>query len=218
MMDPEEAGRIPVEALARRIKAIGFRCQRCGECCSGPDAEVLVFPSEVRRIVSHTGQSWLEVVEPPETGVWDAEGNFHTLEWMLRRHGNGCAYYDAASGSCRIYPARPDICRTYPFYLDGDELRVSECRGLGMEMDDDEALRIAQELKRRLVSEMMEERMAGSRFSGFVAAGRPERPTGVCIVHDGEGAHRLPLGAGEQEPGNRGSVPKGWSGRGDVER
>lgn len=197
MIDLERASGISVEALAARIKAIGFRCQRCGDCCSGPDAEVLVFPSEVRRIVSHTKQPWLEVVEPPATGVWDREGNFHTLEWMLRRRGNGCAYYDAASGSCRIYPARPDICRTYPFYLDGDELRVSECRGLGMEMDDNEALQIAQELKRRLISEILEEREARLRFSGFAAADRPERPTGVCIVHDGEGAHRVPLGRGE---------------------
>lgn len=199
MIDLERASRISVEALAERIKAIGFRCQRCGECCSGPDAEVLVFPSEVRRIMSHTDQSWLEVVEPPKTGVWDIEGNFHTLEWMLRRQGNGCAYYDAASRSCRIYPARPDICRTYPFYLDGDELRVSECGGLGVEMDDEEALCIAHELKRRLISEIIEGRKARSSFSGFAVADRPESPTGVCIVHDGEGAHRVPLGVIEAE-------------------
>lgn len=199
MSDLERAERISLEELAERIKTIGFRCQRCGDCCTGPDAEVLLFPSEVRRIIAHTDQPWLEVVEPPETGVWDSDGNFHTLEWMLRRSGNRCAYYDAASGSCRIYPARPDICRTYPFYLDGDELRVSECRGLGVEMDDDEALRIAQELKRRLISEIMEERGVRSRFSGFAAAGRPERPTGVCIVHDGEGAHRVPLCRGLTE-------------------
>lgn len=197
IIDLEIAGRISVEALAERIKAVGFRCQRCGDCCRGPDAEVLLFPSEVRRIISHTDQPWLEVVEPPKAGVWDAEGNFHTLEWMLRRSENGCAYYDAASGSCSIYLARPDICRTYPFYLDGDELCVSECRGLGMEMDDEEALHIAQELKRRLISEIREEREARSRFSGFAAADRPESPTGVCIVHDGEGAHRVPLCRGE---------------------
>lgn len=199
MIDLERASRISVEALAERIKAIGFRCQRCGDCCSGPDAEVLVFPSEVRRIIAHTKQPWLDVVEPPKTGVWDMEGNFHTLEWMLRRSGNRCAYYDDASGSCRIYHARPDICRTYPFYLDGDELRVSECRGLGVEIGDGEALRIAQELKRRLLSELREEMEVRSRFSGFELSERPEGPRGVCIVHDGEGAHCVPLGSGEAE-------------------
>lgn len=199
MIDLERASRISVEALAERIKAIGFRCQRCGDCCSGPDAEVLVFPSEVRRIIAHTKQQWLDVVEPPRTGVWDMEGNFHTLEWMLRRSGNRCVYYDDASGSCRIYPARPDICRTYPFYLDGDELRVSECRGLGVEIGDGEALRIAQELKRRLLSELREEMEVRSRFSGFEFSERPEGPRGVCIVHDGEGAHCVPLGRGEAE-------------------
>lgn len=199
MQEMSDLERIPVEVLAERVKEIGFRCQRCGDCCTGPDAEILVFPSEVRRIIAHTKQPWLEVVEPPKTGVWDREGNFHTLEWMLRWRGNGCAYYDAASGSCRIYPVRPDICRTYPFYLDGDELRVSECRGLGMEMNDSEALHIAQELKRRILSETMEEREVGSRFSAFEAADRPERPTGVCVVHDGEGAHTLPLSRCEME-------------------
>lgn len=181
---------ISIEQLAEKIRRIGFKCLRCGDCCRGPDAEVLVFPSEIRRILDYTGRSWFEVVEPPQTGVWDAAGNFHTFGWILRHSDDGCMCYDESSKSCMIYPVRPDICRTYPFYLDGERLCLSECRGLGHYIDENDALRLAQDLKNRLISEVLEGINMRASFSGFSAVDK--RCIGICIVHDGDGAHEIP--------------------------
>jgi hypothetical protein len=84
--------------LASRIEEIGFACQKCGECCSGEDNSVVVFPREVRAIQGATGLDWLEVARPPEEGEWDREGWFHTLEWRLKKEGASCRSYE--TGRC----------------------------------------------------------------------------------------------------------------------
>ena len=62
------ARKISPAELAARIEEIGFACQKCGECCSGEDNSVVVFPREIRAIQGATGLDWLEVACLPEVG------------------------------------------------------------------------------------------------------------------------------------------------------
>jgi len=137
---------LSTERLAAQIQEIGFQCQRCGECCTGEDNSVVVFPFEIRRILQYMGMDWNDVVEPPQEGEWDSEGVFHTLEWRLKKEDGSCKFY--AKWRCKIYGTRPLLCSTYPFYLDSGALRCSECRGLGRKIQPRKAQKIAALLKR----------------------------------------------------------------------
>ncbi len=53
---------LSTDALATQIRDIGFKCLGCGECCSGEDNSVVVFPVEARTIRAATGLEWLEIV------------------------------------------------------------------------------------------------------------------------------------------------------------
>jgi Fe-S-cluster containining protein len=120
----EATKRISIEDLASQIRAIGFECLRCGDCCVGEDNSVVVFPFEIRRILAATGVGWLDAVEPPKIGEWDRQGNFHTLEWRIKKDGESCKFHSIAG--CKIYHTRPMLCKTYPFYLDDGTLHCSE--------------------------------------------------------------------------------------------
>ncbi len=183
----EEAKRILPEELAAAIQNAGFECIQCGECCRGEDNCVAVFPFEVRAIMEKTGQNWLEVVEPPTEGEWDFEGNFHTLEWRLRKDGERCQYY--GDYGCQIYPVRPLLCKTYPFYLEEEGLVLSECRGLSNEIGPKEAFRLAALIKERRLVEIQEALDLVRRYRDF-RRGAPSSE-GVCVVHDSEGEHRI---------------------------
>ena len=183
----EATKRISIEDLASQIRAVGFECLRCGECCVGEDNSVVVFPFEIRKILAATDLAWLDAVEPPKIGEWDSHGNFHTLEWRIRKDGKLCKFHSAAG--CEIYHARPILCKTYPFYLDEGTLRCSECRGLGKEIGSDEAKRIAALLIKRSITEIQEAVALLERYTDF----ERDNPTknGVCIVHDSEGEHNI---------------------------
>lgn len=172
--------------IASRIEALGFECIRCGGCCTGPDLEVFLFPKEISRICRILGQKILQVAEPPATGEWDIEGNYHTLEWRLRHHNGKCMFY---SSGCQVYGARPALCRTYPFYISQGALRFSECRGLGRPISKDSALLMAEALRERYISEILESIALLSRYRDFVR-GSPSQD-GSCIVHDSAGEHRI---------------------------
>ncbi len=193
----EEARRISEEDLAAQISEIGFVCLRCGECCAGDDNSVVVYPFEVRRIIALTGESWLDTVEPPAIGEWDIDGNFHTLEWRIKKCSKSCRFYDAKGGECRAYDARPLLCSTYPFYLDGEDLRCSECRGLGRRIEPAQAGRIAALLKERNIVEILEAIALLEKYEDF-QRGSPGK--GICVVHDSEGEHKIDWG---QLPGLR---------------
>lgn len=182
-----EARRISLKDLAVRIQEIGFLCQRCGECCTGEENSVTVFPFEIRRMLCNTGDAWEEVAEPPAVGEWDSEGDFHTLEWRLKKETGSCKFY--SHNGCRIYNARPLLCSTYPFYLDSGALRCSECRGLGGKIDPAEAEKIAAKLIERSVTEIAEAIALLKAYRDF-ERGRPKKG-GACIVHDSEGEHRI---------------------------
>ncbi|RQW78480.1 MAG: YkgJ family cysteine cluster protein [Methanothrix sp.] len=193
--DLEAAKELSADVLLRQIQEIGFQCQRCGECCTGDDNSVVVFPFEVRRILAAAGLQWLEAVEPPKEGEWDRNGCFHTLEWRLKKEGASCKFYSkTACGMngfvvCRIYESRPLICSTYPFYLDRGVLHFSECRGLGGMIEPDKAKELAKLLILRYVTEIREAVALLEKYEDFERGGPEE--DGRCIVHDSEGAHSI---------------------------
>jgi uncharacterized protein len=184
---------LSVQALSRQIYEIGFQCLRCGECCIGEDNSVVVFPYEIRRILSSTGRQLLEAVEPPEEGEWDRDGGFHTLEWRLKKENGSCKFYSRSecgkNGQCKIYESRPLICSTYPFYLDQGILQCSECRGLGQEMEIAQAESMAKRLIERSITEIYEAIALLEKYEDFERG--PAREKGPCIVHDSEGEHRV---------------------------
>jgi uncharacterized protein len=184
----EEANRVSSEALAVRIREIGFQCLRCGECCTGEENSVVVFPFEIRRIMGFTGESWQETVEPPSVGEWDRMGNFHTLEWRIKKCEKSCKFHHFEGCRCSIYEARPLLCSTYPFYLEDGDLLCSECRGLGKAIDAREAGKIADLLKERNIVEIREAIHLLENYKDF-QRGCPGK--GACIVHDSEGEHKI---------------------------
>jgi Fe-S-cluster containining protein len=184
----ERAESLSAETIAREIGRIGFCCRRCGDCCRGEENSVALFPFEIRAIMDEAGgEGWLDVAEPPLEGEWDSEGNFHTLEWRLRKAGRDCNYY--SEEGCRIYEARPLLCKTYPFYLDEGRLRWSECRGLGGEIDPREAEKLAELLKERQIVEIREAIDLVRKYEDFERGN--SSPHGRCIVHDSEGEHEI---------------------------
>ncbi len=185
--DLEAAKNVSIENVAAQIMEQGFSCLRCGECCTGEDNSVVVFPFEIRRIMDLTGEPWPDVAEPPKTGEWDFEGNFHTLEWRLKKKDGSCRFY--TPHGCRIYEARPLLCMTYPFYLDHGVLCCSECRGLGGSTmpEQAEANELAIRLKERQIVEIKEAIALMEKYRDF-ERGR-QSDGGLCIVHDSEGEH-----------------------------
>ena len=183
----ETTKQISVEDLASQIRTIGFDCLRCGDCCAGEDNSVVAFPSEIRKILTTTGIGWLDAVEPPEIGEWDSQGNFHTLEWRIKKDGESCKFHSIKE--CKIYHARPILCKTYPFYLDEGMLRCSECRGLGKKIGSVEAERIAALVVDRSITEIREAIELLEKYMDFERGSPTER--GVCIVHDSEGEHHI---------------------------
>ncbi|HIH45052.1 MAG TPA: YkgJ family cysteine cluster protein [Candidatus Methanoperedenaceae archaeon] len=192
---------LDAEKLAGEIRDIGFECRRCGECCRGEDEHVAVFPFEVRALVGATGLKWLDVAAPPESQDIDMEGNMHSFEWVLRRANGNCRFLGCGCKECTVYGARPLLCRTYPFFIDGERLQVSKCRGLGSPISVERSLELAQVLKLRLITEIEETVRLFSRFRGFRMGSRNQcvkergkgswrvgRPgNGTCIVHDSAG-------------------------------
>lgn len=183
----EAARRIQLKNLAAQIRNIGFHCLRCGECCTGEHNSVVVFPFEIERILETMGLNWLETVEAPTEGEWDREGNFHTLEWRIKKENGSCRFHSGRG--CSIYQDRPLLCGTYPFYLDDGSLCCSECRGLGLEIDPGEADRIAIQLVERHITELEEAIALLEKYEDF-ERGRPSAE-GDCVVHDSRGTHRI---------------------------
>jgi Fe-S-cluster containining protein len=181
----QETRDLSLEKLAEQIRALGFKCLRCGECCSGEENSVVVFPFEIRTILEKTGLHWLEAVEPPVEGEWDDQGRFHTLEWRLQKEDGSCKFY--GFGECRIYEERPLLCKTYPFFLEKGVLGFSECSGLGRQTDSHQAQRWAALLMERRIAELEEAIALTEKFQDFSrgAAGRKI----ICIVHDSQGMH-----------------------------
>jgi hypothetical protein len=173
---------ISPDVLAARIRKIGFSCTACGTCCRTDATDpgyVMVSCGEVRAIMAATGLPWDRIVEPYPEALDDGDGRRYTLGWCVRRDGTACRFLEA--GRCSVYADRPWICRTYPFMLDGDELTVSACEGLGRPVSFAAALQIAHDLILRRAAEEED----AARIKTVLATA--PRPAGPFIVIDSEG-------------------------------
>ena len=210
----DRARALDVDELAAAVRSIGFSCTHCGACCRGQDDEhtATVFPDEVRAIVAGSADTdgdaaygWRDVARPMPFGLeTDDDGRPHgeTFEWALQTDACGdCTFYDDggadAPGACTVYDDRPLICETYPFSVDlgGAEpmgevvdvagpIRAHECEGLGREIDEEDAMALAETLKERAIRDV--EEMIAVRDNYEPAVPGP----GEVVVHDSEGAKR----------------------------
>jgi Fe-S-cluster containining protein len=173
---------ISLRDLADRIRSVGFSCTSCGACCRRcpeDDGLVLVTPKEVRAIAAATGLSRDAIVRPYPEMIEGEDGARYTLGWCLRQDGDACRFL--AEGKCTVYAARPWICRTYPFMLEGDDLLVASCDGIGKTMTDKEAKKIAEDLLKRRSAEENE----AVRVQEVLRTAPP--PAGCTSVIDSEG-------------------------------
>jgi Fe-S-cluster containining protein len=181
--DLDDALRIDEKKLAHEIKATGFKCRKCAQCCINEfgDNTVIVSPSLINKICERYGQKRDDFVIPTPSDDTDADGNIHTFEWILRKN-NDCIFLKEKL--CEIYECRPFICRTYPFYLLDGKLKICECMGIGGTISDMESLEQAGLLKERYITEIKESIALFEKFKGFNPGGN-----GSVCVHDSEGEH-----------------------------
>lgn len=101
-----------------------FACARCGNCCAGKGAVVVVSPREIEALARVTGMTPREFRERHtqerfgDTVLRDVEPTAEerargvpddgACEWLVR-NADGTT-------SCRVHAAKPDQCRTYPFW------------------------------------------------------------------------------------------------------
>jgi Fe-S-cluster containining protein len=196
-LELQETRALSLAHLAEQIKALGFQCLRCGECCVGKENSVVVFPFEIRAIQERTGLFWHEIACPPLEGEWDDQGRFHTLEWRLKKEGGSCKFY--RDGECKIYEERPLLCKTYPFFLENGVVGSSECIGLGRQTGSDTSQELAALLKERRIVELEEAIALIEKFLDF-SRGLPGRKT-VCIVHDSQGMHMIKADSSDPRDG-----------------
>ncbi len=162
------------DTLALRIRKTGFSCTRCGACCRGSPEDgnlVMVTPAEIDRLVSGTGLDAGSIAEPYPGWIRTDDGGGITFEWCLRRNTSGCIFLEG--NHCMVYDSRPWICRTYPFMLDGEQLIISPCDGIGREIQPEEARELAGlVLQRRYEEEQEEERVRSVLSAGPIPAGK----------------------------------------------
>jgi len=172
-----------LERLVECIHTIGFQCTRCGQCCQSVAHDphlVMVSPREIRSMMRGSGKEWDELVEPFPVFIDSSHESSYTFEWCMRRTGGHCSFVDRHQ--CLIYPVRPWICRTYPFMLNGSQLEISECLGLGKPMHPKAAFTLAVHLIQRRSEERIEEVLVKQNFDKMELLPRTR------YVIDGEGA------------------------------
>ena len=169
------ADKLSINEMAKQLVSIGFECMWCGECCRARagDNTVILFPDEIRLIMKNHGMTLNDVCEHSIPQFIDDSGILHCFEWVQKRHSSGDCIFIRADNTCRIYQQRPWICSTYPFFLSftsrtaQPDIIVSECKGVGRPMDEEDAIKLAKLLKGRLLAEITEEIRLLENLEGF---------------------------------------------------
>jgi len=86
-----------------------FRCQGCGNCCTGAPGYVWVNKQEIAAMARLLGMSVarFEARFVRQVGVRKS---------LLELPDGDCVFYDRPTRRCRVYPVRPRQCRTWPFW------------------------------------------------------------------------------------------------------
>ena len=215
----DAAKQIDKEELAEQIRDIGFNCLMCGKCCRREfgDNRVAVIPEEIIRIKDGKSLNLDEIAEPlnieadsPEeecqlqadSGMIDEDGNIHTFGWMLhRKKDRDCSFIPEGikDNLCEIYELRPLLCSTYPFYMEDLKLQMSECEGLGREINKEESRKIAEMLLKRYHGELQDTMLTYQNYNGFKTGekGKEITMSGLkrgylnYIVHNSEGTCKV---------------------------
>lgn len=169
------ADKLSINVITKHLLSIGFECIRCGECCNARfgDNMVILFPDEIQMVLAEYRMTRDEVCTPSMPQFIDSKGIIHTFEWVLNRHSNGDCIFIEDNKTCMIYPKRPWICSTYPFFLGftsgaiKPDIMVSECKGVGRPMKEEDAIKLAGLLKSRLLAEITEEIRLLENLEGF---------------------------------------------------
>jgi Fe-S-cluster containining protein len=187
-----------INEMAKQLVSIGFECLKCGDCCrarSG-DNTVMLFPDEIRLIMDTHGMDLDDICEPSVPQFIDYSGILHCFEWVLKRHSNWDCRFIQTDNTCMLYQQRPWICSTYPFFLlftngaSKPDIMVSECKGIGRPMKEEDAIKLVELLKGRLLAEITEEIMLLENLEGFEDwdyIKDHSRPRFSIAVHDSRG-------------------------------
>jgi uncharacterized protein len=106
----------PLERLAIEIRATGFRCARCGTCCTrAVNGHIFLLDhdmAELRKIDPAA------CVPAPDPEFCDQDGILYVSGYALRMKNdtNGSCWF-LENGRCRIYDNRFSGCRIYPHML-----------------------------------------------------------------------------------------------------
>ena len=105
---------------------MGFRCRRCGRCCSWPGC-VKLLPGEAERIAAFLGMSETEFIERHTRISADRQC------LSLNEDRNGSCIFLSFGGDgvaeCRIDPVKPRQCREFPERWNFPDWR-KECPGI----------------------------------------------------------------------------------------
>jgi uncharacterized protein len=106
----------PQERLASIIHDVGFRCDRCGRCCTRAfNGYVFLLDRDVA-IAREIDPASVEPAPFPE--FCDQKGTFYVSGYTLRVKDDGCgSCYFLKNNMCMIYNQRFAICRVYPYML-----------------------------------------------------------------------------------------------------
>jgi len=106
----------PLEVLAGKIKATGFRCTRCGTCCTrAMNGHIFLLDHDVAE-VKKIDPGAFEPAPAPE--FCDQTGIFYVSGYALRMKNDppgSCWFFE--NEKCRIYQQRFSGCRIYPHML-----------------------------------------------------------------------------------------------------
>jgi Fe-S-cluster containining protein len=195
-------------SLSPVIGNSGFSCMRCGWCCrrnfdikiteniSRPSNAISIFSGDIRGIIKMTGRKWDEVAEPDIYSCFSDGDDVMVIGWILKRNDEGdCVFY--RMGECTIYSCRPMICRCYPFFMGEEGIEIMHCEGLGKKMKNEDAMRIAQVLKRYEIKKLQSYigiiGQVGDKLSLAKLRTLPRGFSGEILVCDNEGISRWTL-------------------------
>lgn len=116
MHERERLFAYPTGELAKKIMMTGFRCARCGVCCTRKrNDHVFLLDRDVRDVMK-IDPAALEPAPGPE--FCDGEGTLYVSGYAVRvkedREGSCWFLKDR---QCSIYARRFSVCRTYPHTL-----------------------------------------------------------------------------------------------------